>query len=261
MRSFVCFVSLLLLLAACEGKKGDTGPQGPTGPQGGQGPQGEQGPQGGPGPQGPQGPQGPPGPQGQPGAISIYWQDFETQITCPIWCTSGDALWSYFGIGKFGSQSVISGLITHNQSSDLTMALTSEEGCLVSFYGAVSSEIGFDWLVWYVDGELIEGVSGFAAAPVWFPFTFAVPPGTHTIMWAYEKDGSGTAGLDGGLIDGVMVMNFDGSLKPTVPAIPDQFMLLSEHMSENGSFWGRARPMHGMEAYGEAVQGRPDHSR
>src|SRR5262245_12513534 len=60
-------VSALLLLAACEGRQGTTGPAGPQGAAGPQGPTGAQGPAGPPGPAGEQGKagaQGPAGPQG-----------------------------------------------------------------------------------------------------------------------------------------------------------------------------------------------------
>ena len=50
-----------LIIAACEGASGVTGPQGPTGVPGPQGPQGETGPMG------PQGETGPMGPQGETG--------------------------------------------------------------------------------------------------------------------------------------------------------------------------------------------------
>jgi Collagen triple helix repeat (20 copies) len=54
-----------LLLAACEGPQGPSGPQGQAGPQGVAGPIG---PKGDPGPAGPPGPKGDAGPAGPPGA-------------------------------------------------------------------------------------------------------------------------------------------------------------------------------------------------
>jgi collagen triple helix repeat protein len=72
MRALTSFVAIsaLLLLAACEGRQGSTGPAGPQGAAGPQGPTGAQGPGGPPGPAGPEGKagaQGPAGPQGQRG--------------------------------------------------------------------------------------------------------------------------------------------------------------------------------------------------
>jgi len=63
-------ISAFLLLAACEGRQGSTGPAGPQGAAGPQGPTGAQGPAGPTGPAGPEGKagaQGPAGPQGQRG--------------------------------------------------------------------------------------------------------------------------------------------------------------------------------------------------
>ncbi len=85
MRALTSMIAIgaFLLLAACEGRQGSTGPAGPQGAAGPQGPTGAQGPAGPPGPageqgkagaQGPAGPQGtrgeagPPGPAGPPGA-------------------------------------------------------------------------------------------------------------------------------------------------------------------------------------------------
>ena len=72
MRAFTSMIAIgaLLLLAACEGRQGSTGPAGPQGAAGPQGPTGAQGPAGPPGPAGEQGKagaQGPAGPQGARG--------------------------------------------------------------------------------------------------------------------------------------------------------------------------------------------------
>jgi hypothetical protein len=107
------------------------------------------------------------------------------------------------------------------------MDMSSTTGCLISFYGSVSSELGYDWLAWYIDGELVEGISGTAFNSQWMPFSFAVPPGAHTISWSYVKDGTGTVGIDAGWIDGVMVVNFDGTPKLAPPDVPDGILLWS----------------------------------
>ena len=80
------FLSIAILLAACEGEQGPVGPQGeegepgergeqgPAGPQGERGEQGERGPQGEPGERGEEGERGPQGPQGEPGEF-LNWAD------------------------------------------------------------------------------------------------------------------------------------------------------------------------------------------
>jgi hypothetical protein len=72
MRTFTSMIAIgaFLLLAACEGRQGSTGPAGPQGAAGPQGPTGAQGAAGPPGPAGEQGKagaQGPAGPQGTRG--------------------------------------------------------------------------------------------------------------------------------------------------------------------------------------------------
>ncbi len=218
---FMCvFVSLLL---GCQGKRGPQGPAGPAGQSGLQGPSGLQGSTG------PAGPAGPEGPQGPPGLVAIYWQDFESDVSCPIWCTFTDAPWYFSGYAKFGSRSLSSAVIGDGQSTSLYMDVESSTGCLMTFYGAVSSELGYDWLYWYLDGVAVQGISGYATTEYrWFPFTFAIPPGVHRITWTYFKDVATSAGSDMAWIDGVMVVNYSGSPKLAAPVLPKGFLLWTD---------------------------------
>lgn len=213
-----------------QGPQGSTGPQGPqgeTGPQGPQGNTGPQGPQGNTGPQGPQGQTGPQGPEGAPGSTAIYWQDFETTIPTPPWYFTGASNWVRSPLPRFGAWSAKSGALANSQSSSLNLLYSTGEGSLVTFYASVSSEVGFDFLTWSIDGVLVQGISGNAAAPVWNMYTFGVPPGSHVITFTYSKDFTGTAGLDAGFIDGLMIVNWDGLGKVTPPpALPEGFSYL-----------------------------------
>lgn len=63
-----CVVLMALLLSACPGPKGDTGPAGPKGDPGERGAPGSKGD---PGEPGPTGDAGPPGPKGEPGQVVV----------------------------------------------------------------------------------------------------------------------------------------------------------------------------------------------
>lgn len=69
-----------------------------------------------------------------------------------------------------------------------------------SFARKISSEPGYDYLRFYVDGVKMAEWSGEAD---WDVFSYPVLAGTHTFRWTYEKDASGTAGLDAAWVDAV----------------------------------------------------------
>jgi hypothetical protein len=73
----------------------------------------------------------------------------------------------------------------------------------LSFWWSVSSEGGYDFLKFYVDGVL-QG-SGISGNSGWVQVTgVAIPAGSHTIKWQYSKDGSVSAGADAGWVDQVV---------------------------------------------------------
>jgi hypothetical protein len=74
----------------------------------------------------------------------------------------------------------------------------------VSFRVKVSSEAGFDVLRFYVDGVAVASWSGTTVAGRQ-AFTYAMPAGSHTLKWAYEKDGSVSMGQDAAWIDAVVL--------------------------------------------------------
>lgn len=210
-----------------QGPKGDPGQDGVDGQDGAQGPKGEtglQGPQGPKGDKGDTGSQGPQGPQGDPGS-QIVWEDFESPtLQLPNWSTFGDAGWaSTTVIKRWGLMSAVSGTITHNQFSSISTTVTFPAAGLVSFWGGVSSEVNYDWFGWYVDGVLVQRVSGDYSD--WRPYYFTVPPGTHTITWQYSKDLTGTFGLDRAYLDGILIVMYQGSPDISMPDIPDGVIL------------------------------------
>jgi len=72
----------------------------------------------------------------------------------------------------------------------------------VTFRVKVSSEPGFDFLRFYVDGNKVGEWTGTAIAS-WQSFSAALSAGSHTLTWSYEKDGSASFGADAAWLDGV----------------------------------------------------------
>ena len=73
----------------------------------------------------------------------------------------------------------------------------------VTFKYRVSSEAGFDFLRFYVDGAKLGEWSGVANETTWATATFALTAGNHVLRWEFEKDGSVSIGLDSAWLDSV----------------------------------------------------------
>ncbi len=131
----------------------------------------------------------------------IFSDDFETGNFLKLgWSSSGNAPWSVQTntvlAGRFAARS---GVIGHSQTSSLLVTTNFRAGT-VSFYFKVSSEPGWDFLRFYVDGTLIQQWSGEVG---WQNYPFDLASGTHTLEWRYAKDPSHSAGMDAAFIDNV----------------------------------------------------------
>jgi hypothetical protein len=130
-----------------------------------------------------------------------YANDFETgNLNGVGWATSGNAPWLVqTNTVLAGSFSARSGVIGNSQTSSL-LVTTNFGGGAASFYFKVSSEPGWDFLKFYVDGKLQQQWSGEVG---WENYPFVVPAGVHALEWRYAKDANNSAGLDAAFIDNV----------------------------------------------------------
>ena len=88
-----------------------------------------------------------------------------------------------------------------NEVAQVEVAGTYLAGTL-NFRLRISSELGFDFLRFYVDGVKAGEWSG-TANTAWQLFSIPVAAGAHTFSWSYEKDSSGSVGQDAAWIDAV----------------------------------------------------------
>jgi hypothetical protein len=113
--------------------------------------------------------------------------------------TSGDADWlGQTTTSYYGKDAAQSGDISHNQES--WMQTTVNGAGTVSFYWKISSEVGYDFLEFYIDGSLQEEVSGLMDD--WKQEMYTI--GTldwHTLEWRYVKDKGTDSGSDCGWVD------------------------------------------------------------
>lgn len=95
--------------------------------------------------------------------------------------------------------SLKSGAVADGQRADVETTVTTGEGTM-TFARRVSSEAGFDFLRFYVDGVEVAVWSGEWA---WEVVSVPVTAGSHAFRWSYHKDASDAGGLDAAWIDAV----------------------------------------------------------
>jgi hypothetical protein len=112
--------------------------------------------------------------------------------------TAGDADWfAQTAVAFFDGDAAQSGVISDEQNSLLQTTVIGAG--TFSFYWKVSSEANYDYLEFYVDGELQDRISG---SEDWHQMSYTITEsGSHTIEWRYVKDWSESAGDDSGWVD------------------------------------------------------------
>nr|MBP7498057.1 immunoglobulin domain-containing protein [Bacteroidales bacterium] len=117
------------------------------------------------------------------------------------WQSSGDQVWMIDNSNKYvGSYSAKSGLITHLQSSILTISQYVEKDTEIGFAYRVSSETNYDFLRFYINGKLKGEWSGEVE---WTSILFSVNRGYNEFRWVYSKDKSVNTGSDAAWIDNI----------------------------------------------------------
>lgn len=131
-------------------------------------------------------------------------EDFETgDFTRFPWYFAGQQNWTIqTGSVYQGTFSARSGTINDSQSSALLLQADVLSTSQISFYSKVSSESGYDFLIFYVDGSEKGRWSGEAT---WAKHTYTVGEGPHIFQWKYQKDGSVVGGSDCAWVDDIVM--------------------------------------------------------
>ncbi len=90
----------------------------------------------------------------------------------------------------------------HNSHADMSLDYDFACDNEISFYVRTSTETGYDFLVFYVDGER---KGRWAGETGWTHINFMIPEGTHHLTWSYEKDGGATGGQDCVWVDNIVL--------------------------------------------------------
>ena len=99
------------------------------------------------------------------------------------------------------SFSSVSANISDNQMSTMEIDVDVTTDGEISFMKKVSSESNYDFLKFYIDGQLQGEWSGEVS---WSAETFLVNAGQHTFSWIYSKDASVSDGSDKAWIDYIL---------------------------------------------------------
>lgn len=113
------------------------------------------------------------------------------------WTLGGNAPWLYQTNTTWdGMDAAASGSITDSQESWMQTQVVGP-GTL-SFWWKVSSESGYDYLEFWINGVLTNRISGEVD---WQQPTYALGSGPHVLRWRYAKEISYASGSDRGWVD------------------------------------------------------------
>lgn len=144
-------------------------------------------------------------------AVGLILEDFESgNFNSYPWVMSGNLPWTITNEGAYqGTYAAKSGAITHSQTSTMSTTRILSAPGTISFRYKVSSESGYDFLRFYVDGTQL---GSWAGTVDWTEATYELAAGTRELSWTYSKDGSVSSGSDCAWIDYIV---FPASTAPS----------------------------------------------
>ncbi len=146
---------------------------------------------------------------------------------------SGDADWyKVTDVYYYGGDSARSGAIGNNSSTTIETSVTVGSTQAVKFYWKVSSEAGYDYLRFYIDGVEKTAIAGNVD---WTQVAYNITAGTHTLKWSYIKDPYVIGGSDCGWIDKLEIA--DPVADPIAEAV--DYPSLTFTLSGNGNWFSQ----------------------
>lgn len=124
---------------------------------------------------------------------------FEQNQFSHNWQFSGDSVWVVTdNTAQDGTYSAVSPDLDDQESAALSLTFDADVSGTISFYKKVSSEEGWDYLKFYINGTLMDEWSGEVS---WSYESYPVDAGTYNLKWEYYKDTSVSEGSDQAWID------------------------------------------------------------
>lgn len=141
------------------------------------------------------------------------------------WTLGGDDEWMIDNVTKYeGEFAARSGDIDDMESSFMELEMFVISDGEISFYRKVSSESNYDYLRFYMDGNMLGNWDG---EQDWQQFTFPLTAGMHTFKWTFEKDYSVSTGSDCGWIDNITLPPY-GDQNPQLWFAPENMLITIE---------------------------------
>ncbi len=136
--------------------------------------------------------------------VNSEMEDFETGDFSKFdWQFEGQGGWEIVSHGPYeGLYCAHTTSMGHNSHADMSLDYDFACDNEISFYVRTSTETGYDFLVFYVDGER---KGRWAGETGWTYINFMIPEGTHHLTWSYEKDGGATGGQDCVWVDNIVL--------------------------------------------------------
>ncbi len=132
--------------------------------------------------------------------IGKYMEDFSTDtLSCLPWITMDwqrDTVEYYYGPASLRSAE-----INDRQSTSASINVHTFEDDSIAFNFKVSSELGYDHLRFYVDGDEVKRWSGEYG---WARYSHFLNSGFHNLEWKYIKDSNTKSGQDAAWIDNIL---------------------------------------------------------
>lgn len=163
--------------------------------------------------------------------IGAIVEDFETgDFDQNDWQFDGDEDWEITENSWEGTYAAKSGGIGNLESSELILEWDCGGDDSIAFQRKVSSEGSYDFLIFYIDGSMMDQWSGEQG---WQRVAYPVSSGTHTFKWIYEKDWSATGGSDEAIID---YIELPAGADETLGAFagPDDVSCMDQDFQTNG---------------------------
>jgi hypothetical protein len=135
--------------------------------------------------------------------VNAVFDDFEKgDLTYSPWETGTENGWYLTtSDSQAGKYSIRSGNIDHSQKSELSISMDVDNEEYISFLKKLSTERDYDFLEFYIDGQLKGKWSGMIN---WSHEQFMVEPGLRNFRWVYTKDKTVSMGHDCVWIDQVV---------------------------------------------------------
>ena len=129
--------------------------------------------------------------------------DFETGSMPSAFTNSSTNAWSVVANTHSGAYCAKSAGGFTSTNSDLELTVNLAAAGFVDFSALVSSESGWDYGRFLIDGTQKFEVSGTSNS--WTDYSFPLTAGSHTLTWRYYKDSSGNQGDDCFYVDDIVI--------------------------------------------------------